>query len=144
MTVVVSFADTENVVKRWLIDATSVAPLLMRSAGAYSIYLAMPKAAPNPALTVSLVGGGPDNRNDLPQQSDRIQFDCWGRSRDEAGLICRTLMGELDSLARQAGYVEPGSGVYLAAASVLSKRWLPDPESDTPRYIVDALITTVA
>ncbi len=138
---VVSFADTESVVKRWLLT-TSVASLLMRSAGQYSIYLAMPPASPNPALTVSLVSGGPD-RNDLPQQTDRIQFDCWGLTRDQAGLISRTLIAELESLARSGSYIDPTSGAYLGCARVVSKRWLPDPESDTPRYIVDALITTV-
>ncbi len=138
----VSYADTENVIKRWLLT-TSVAPLLLRSAGVYAIYLALPKGAPNPALVLTLVAGGPDRGHDIPQQSDRIQFDCWGRTRDESGLICRTLINELESLARAAWYTDPDTDTLLACASVLSKRWLPDPDSDTPRYIVDALITTV-
>jgi len=136
----IQFADTENVVKAWL-PTTSVGPLVRRADGGYSVFLAMPTGSPLPAIIISQVSGGPDNRKDLPQQTVRIQFDCWGRTRTEAGTIARTLMGELDWLPRNGGAIVQGA--YLGATQITNMLWLPDPESDTPRYIVDALITTV-
>lgn len=133
------FADTENVVKAW-IPTTSVGPLIRRADNGYSVFLAMPTGAPNPAIIITQVAGGPD-RKDLPQQTVRLQFDCWGRTRAEAGTIARTLMGELEWLPRTGGAIVQGA--YVGAADVQLMRWMPDPESDTPRYIVDALITTV-
>lgn len=135
----IEFADTENVVKAWL-PTTSVGPLIQRADGGYSVFLAMPPGAPNPAVIITQIAGGPDP-NDLPQQTVRIQFDCWGRTRTEAGNIARALIGELDWIPRNGGAIVQGA--YLGAMQVQMMRWLPDPESDTPRYIVDALVTTV-
>jgi len=136
----ITYADTEAVVKTWLLS-TSVAPLLLRPDGGYSIYNAMPAKAPIPALIAWQVTGGPRVRKEFPEQQARIQFDCWGLSRLQAGEIARTLIAELEWLAQGGGVVL--SGVYLGVASTQAMRWLPDPDSDTPRYIVDALITTV-
>lgn len=136
----IQFADTENVVKAWL-PTTSVGPLIQRADGGYSVFLAMPTGSPVPSVIISQVSGGPDSRKDLPQQTARIQFDCWGKTRAEAGAIARTLMAELEWLPRNGGAIVQGA--YLGATQVTLMMWLPDPESDTPRYIVDALITTV-
>jgi hypothetical protein len=136
----IAYADTEAVVKAWL-TTTLVAPLLLRPDGRYSIYNAMPAKSPVPALIAWQVTGGPAPRKDLPEQQVRMQFDCWGLSRLQAGEIARTLIGELEDCARTGGAIV--SGVYLGSAVTQSMRWLPDPDSDTPRYIVDALITTV-
>jgi hypothetical protein len=136
----ITYADTEAVVKTWLLS-TSVAPLLLRNNGGYSIYNAMPAKSPIPALVAWQVTGGPITRKDLPEQQARIQFDCWGLTRLQAGDIARTLIAELENLAQGGGDII--SGVYLGAAVTQTMRWLPDPDSDTPRYIVDALITTV-
>jgi len=134
------YADTEAVVKTWLLT-TSVAPLLLRTTGGYSIYNAMPAKAPNPALVAWQVSGGPRPTKDIPEQQARMQFDCWGLTRLQAGDIARTLIAELEWLARNGGAIV--TGVYLGAAVTQGMRWLPDPDSDTPRFIVDALITTV-
>lgn len=136
----IQFADTENAVKAWL-PTTSVGPLILRADGFYSVFLAMPTGAPNPAIIITQIAGGPDVRNDLPQQTVRLQFDCWGRTRTEAGAIARALMAELEWLPRNGGTISQGA--YIGAGQVQMMRWLPDPDSDTPRYIVDALITTV-
>jgi len=136
----IAYADTETVVKTWLLSS-DVAPLLLRSDGGYSIYNAMPPKAPIPALVMFQVAGGPRTRKDLPEQQVRMQFDCWGKTRKEAGDIARTLIGELENCALTGGRVI--GGVYLGTAVTQMMRWLPEPDSDTPRYIVDALITTV-
>lgn len=134
------YADTETLIKTWLLG-TTVAPMVKRADGGYSIYNGMPPASPNPAVIAWQVDGGPAARKDIPEQETRIQFDCWGKSRAEAGLIARTLMAELENVARTGGRII--GGVYFGTASVSNMRWLPEPDSDTPRYIVDALITTV-
>lgn len=134
------YADTEAVIKTWL-HTTSVAPLLLRDDGGYSIYNAMPARSPVPALIAWQVTGGPLTHKHLPEQQVRMQFDCWGLSRLQSGDIARTLIAELEWLAQGGGDII--SGVYLGAAATQAMRWLPDPDSDTARYIVDALITTV-
>lgn len=135
------YGPVEQAVKQW-VATTSVAPLVQRPGGALSIYLAMPPAAPIPAVLISLRGGGPLDGADLPQTRYRLQFDCLAATRDDTSLIARTLYSELEWLGRGG----PGAviaGVYLASASSLSMIWLPDPDSDKPRYVVDAAITTV-
>lgn len=138
--IVTQFGDVETAVKRWL-SGGEVAALVQRNA-LPMIFLAMPKGSPVPSVILSLIGGGPI-RADLPETLYRMSFDCWGTTRDEAGAIARTVVAELESLSLTGGYVEPTTGVYLGAAQVIMHRWQPDPDSDTPRYIVDALITTV-
>lgn len=140
MTAVVHYADVENLVKTWALT-TDVAPLVARPGG-YNIYLAMPAASPMPSVVLSRVGGGPRARKDLPEEVSRISFSCWANTRAEAGVISRTLCAELETLARTGGYIN--AGTVLAAGDVVSMIWLPDPDSDKPRYIVDALVTTVS
>jgi hypothetical protein len=136
----IQFADTEQVLKAWL-PTTTVGPLIRRTDGGYSVFMAMPAASPLPAVIITQIAGGPDAAKDLPQQTVRVQFDCWGKSRQQAGDIARALMAELEWVPRNGGAIVQGA--YLGACAVQMMRWLPDPDSDTPRYIVDALITTV-
>lgn len=136
----ITYANTEETVKKWL-TGTSVAALVTRADGGINVFNAMPKGAPLPAVVLFQVSGGPSARKDLPEQSVRIQFDCWALSRSQGADIALSIVSELDLLQRSVGPII--DGVYLAATSVPNVRWLPDPESDTPRYIVDALITTV-
>lgn len=137
----VVYGPVDQAVRQWLLS-TPVAPLVQRGDGGYSLYLSMPSAAPVPALTVRLVGGGPRDGKDLPEGRYRLSFDCWGTTRDQAGQVALTLISQL--LALGCDYDGPTlAGTTLGAASVLGFRWLPDPESDEARYVVDALITTV-
>lgn len=134
------YGDVPTAVKLWL-TGSSVAPMVT-VAGRVDIYLAMPKAAPNPAIILTLVAGRPVFGKDVPEVSTRLSISCWGPSRYLSDQIARQIVGELEGLARSSEPVLSG-GVYLLAADVLNIRWLPDPDSDTPRTIVDALITTV-
>lgn len=135
-----TYADVETIVKTWLFS-TSVAPLVRRDDGGYSIYNAMPVKAPNPAVIAHQITDAPAPRKDLPEQQVRMQFDCWGLTRLQSGDIARTLMSELEWISLSGGRVI--NGTYLGVAFTQSMRWLPDLESDTPRFIVQALITTV-
>lgn len=69
--------------------------------------------------------GGPDSEC-------LIQFDCWAATKAAAAALAASLATEADAIARY----ETG-GVMLHAAVVESSRWLPDPENDRPRYVVD-------
>lgn len=134
------YGPVDVAVKTWL-AGTQLADLTLQPGGP-AIHLAMPKSNPQPAILINLIAGGPVSRADLPMTRYRLQFDCIAKSRDTASLLARVLVTELDAL----GFTNPGvvaAGVYLGGADVLSMRWLPDPNSDVPRYIVDALITTV-
>ena len=79
---------------------------------------------------------------DLPVTRYRFSFDCLAKTRAQADVLALTLVSVIQWLGVGVGY-ESSVGVYLASAETLSVRWQPDPDSDTPRYIVDALITTV-
>lgn len=136
-----TFAATEEIVKTWL-ATTTVAALVTRSDGGVNIYNAMPKTAPLPAVVLYQSVGGPISEKDLPEQFARIRFDCWAAKRSEARNIGLQITAELDNLQREGGLIV--DGVYLAATTNPLMRWIPDPESDTPRYIVESLITTVA
>jgi hypothetical protein len=137
MTAPMSYGPADEAVKLWLLTGgTSVAAFTT------NVYLAMPKASPKPVLLVQLVGGGPTRRGDLPLSKYSLQLDCIGASRADASTLMRALLADLDALGRDTpGFV--AAGMYLGAAEVLLVRWQPDPDSDIPRYIVDALITTV-
>lgn len=135
------YGPIEAAVRDWL-KTTDVAPLVTRVDGTIDIYRAMPKSSPVPVIVLTLVGGGPLRRADLPITRYRVRFNVVGKSLDQAGQIARTLVGELTWLG-QGDAGEVFNGVYLGAADVLTMHWLPDLDSDTPRYIVDALITTV-
>lgn len=128
----------EPAIKTWLLT-TSVAPLVT-VAGKVNIYMAMPKSAPKPVILIALVGGGPTLRADLPVSRYRIQFDVIGDTRAQAATITGQLLGELGTLGA-TGFTD--GAIVLGAADTLGVRWLPDPDSDVPRYIVDALIATV-
>lgn len=132
------YGPIDVAVQEWLRDDDT--HIAATSAG--RVYLAIPKSATLPVLLIRLIGGGPKLRADLPLTRYRLQFDCVDVSRQGASALARALIADLDGL----GADEPGAvhqGVYLGSADVLAMRWQPDPDSDTPRYIVDALITTV-
>lgn len=135
------YADVESFVKGWLLT-TSVAALVTRADNGVSVYMAMPTGAPVPAVILTRVGGGPTARKDLPEETARMTFTCWGRTRAQAGTIARAVTVECESVARMPGYT--AGGTTLAAAHVSRVFWLPDPDSDTARYIVDATFITVS
>lgn len=138
---VIIYATVEPAIKAWL-GTTTLAPLVTRTDGGLSIYLAMPPASPKPSVILTRVGGGPRARKDLPEDQARISFDCWGNSRAEAADVAGAVASECESLAQSGGYCHD-SGVCLLVAEVAGWLWLPDPNTDTPRYVVDALFTTV-
>jgi hypothetical protein len=136
---VASYGDVAGAVNEWL-ATTSVAALVTRASdGGLSIWQAMPTDAPLPSVVTSRVGGGPTPGSDLPEDTARISHQCWGSARSQARALAIALVGEAESLARNGTGFTAADGTVLMAAEVLLMMWLPDPDSDTPRYIVDAV-----
>lgn len=136
-----AFTDVETLVQRWLKASALAAVYLTRPDGGISIYKAMPKASPLPSIVLTRVGGAPAPHSDVGEDVARISFDCWAASREVAVDLAMILAGELEMLAPMGGYVDGLS--RLAVAEVVSWIWLPDPASDTSRYVVDALVTAI-
>lgn len=78
-----------------------------------------------PEVVIQRVGG--------TDQQARLQFDCWGTYKADAATLAADLATELTAVASY-----DHDGIRLHGAEWLSTRWLPDPESDTPRYVVEA------
>lgn len=136
------YADVENVIKLWLMT-TQVTGLLTRSDGGVSIFLTMPKSTVIPSVIVRRVGGGPQNRKELPLDRARVSLSCWGTSRASAGVLSRMIVAECDELNRTGGWIDGDTAATLGSLEPVGVLWLPDPVSDTPRYIVDAIATTM-
>jgi Protein of unknown function (DUF3168) len=137
---VISYAPTEELAKLWL-ATTPVASLVIRAPGQYNIFKAMPTASPLPSVVLSRVGGAPLRRSDLPLDVARISHDCWAANRTTADDIARALVAACENLAQVGGFTH-ASGILLVA-EVVSMLWMPDPASDTSRYVVDALYTSI-
>lgn len=135
-----AFYDTETLIRDWL-TSTAVAALVTRGDGGISIFKAMPLGAPIPSVVLSRVGGGPKAGSDMGEDIARISFACWAGDRNSAVQLSRELVAACENLAPQGGYATVSA--RLAAAEVVSWMWLPDPASDVPRYVVDALFTTI-
>ena len=72
-------------------------------------------------------------------ESCLVQFDVWAASKAAASALASELATALEALAH---FIE--GGVLLHGATVESIRWQPDPESNAPRYIVEATVTATA
>lgn len=136
-----AYADPEQALKVW----ARAHPDLVDVIG-HRTFLALPAdyvpAVKGPAISFSLIGGGPDGYTplDLPE----IQFSCWGGTRMEAGGVRVALIGALHSLTRTTVTTDSGD-VILADARVTSSFYRPDTSADPvfPRYIVTAAVAVL-
>jgi hypothetical protein len=142
MTTWVQPVDAEDIAKEWL-AGTSVAPLVMKN-GKPMIFEAMPKgtasnpAPPMPVIVLQRVGGAPLPLDPYVDQA-RISFQVWAKQRSQAKAIAIALIAELESII-YTGPVDTSKG-RLESATTVNNVWMPDPASDTSRYVVDALLT---
>jgi Protein of unknown function (DUF3168) len=135
-----TFGDIEGLVKTWL-GFTAVAALVRRTDGGLNIFEAMPLSAPLPAVVLSRISGSADPRSDVAVDTARIQFDCWAATRTEAKTIAGTLAAEAVNLSERGGFTVGNDRLHVA--EVVGWVWLPDRQSDTARYIVDASFTAL-
>lgn len=117
----VVWVDVESAVRAWARDNVPSAER--------RVFFGANDKVSGDQLVLQRVGG--------PDGNCLIQFDCWSSTKEGAAALAADLATEADALAT---YVF--DGVRLHAASTEQSRWLPDPESDAPRYVVD--ITFVA
>lgn len=135
-----TYGDIEALVKTWL-GFTAVAALVRRTDGGLNIFEAMPLSSPLPAVVLTRIGGVGDPRSDVPVDEARIQFDCWAATRTEAKKIASVLAAECANLAETGGFTLGADLLYVA--EVVGWVWLPDRQSDTARYVVDARFTAL-
>jgi hypothetical protein len=84
-----------------------------------------------PQVIVRRIGG--------PDAECLIQFDVWGDTKNQAALAAAELATGLLALS---GFDH--AGMRLHGASEPSTRWLPDENSDDPRYIVETTVFATA
>lgn len=138
----VQYGDIEHLVKTWVRDLPEVVALVPLPDGSGpAIFNAMPKGAPVTAIICRLITGGPTAGNDIPLAQWRFSFSITAATKAAAADIAYALIENAEDLARNGVWSDGFTTLY--SAKILTVRWQPDPDSDTPRYIVDALITTV-
>lgn len=74
-----------------------------------------------------------------PDEDCLIQLDVWGGTKAEAAAADAALRTALTALSSY-----DHDGIRLHGATDPSSRWLPDPNTDRPRYIVETSVTATA
>lgn len=69
-----------------------------------------------------------------------IQFDVWGSDKAQAAAAAAEVAEAVDALDR---YDSDDGTTTLLGARVDNIRWLPDPDDDRARYVVDATFVAV-
>lgn len=129
------FPDTEDAMKAYLKADSGVAALV-----GSRVFFGSPKqGATLPYIVVSRVGGG-DDVSEAPVDNAVLNASCWGRSKEEAFNVMNAVRRALHSIRRRT----LASGVDLHGAIVDTVLWSPDPQDDTPRYIVTTRVTATA
>jgi hypothetical protein len=114
--------DVESAVRQWCRDRGFTTFFGTNNNGAF------------PQVIVRRISG--------PDDDCLIQFDVWadqGGGKKQAADEAARLATELSGLSSY-----DHDGVRLYDADWLSTRWLPDPTSDRPRYIVEATLFATA
>lgn len=89
------------------------------------VFFGFPEKYTYPLITLQRVSGTDDDC--------LIQFDVWAATKAAAATTAAELATAADALGR---YVY-GSTLLLGARVENPGRWLPDEQSDTPRYLVE-------
>jgi hypothetical protein len=94
------------------------------------VFFGVNNDAPFPQVVLMRMGG--------PDEACRFQFDVWGGTRQQAAETAAELASALSDCRHDF------DNVRLHGANWELTRWFPDPESDRPRFIVDATFTAYA
>lgn len=131
--------DAEATVKTWAKAETHI-----RGAVSDRVFYATPQEnydpppGKSPSAWVNLsLPTETHQADDLGLQLSLVQFDCWGRTK----LLAAAAALAVQAAARQLSLGAPvvvGSAV-IVFGDVQQKRWLPDPTTNMPRYVVDVL-----
>ena len=132
----VSAVDAEDAVRTWLRNA-AVGP-----AGARVFFGLPPEydlAAKGPAVALQVIDSDSGDNTTAGLEHVLWQFDCWAATRV---LALQTRVALLNLLYGLEQVTVPGKALLVAAYGI-RWRFLPDPtDPPTPRYVVEATITT--
>ena len=95
-----------------------------------------PAKVPSTWIVLSLVGETHE-AGDLGLQQPLIQTDVWGKTKALAAALALAVQTAGRQLS--TGQRTTVGTAVIAVGDVSQKRWLPDPTTNTPRYIVDLL-----
>lgn len=137
MTIAEIFADVEGALRTWLRAHPVVGPLV----GNKHVFFGVPPGdpLPLPMIIVERIGGSPVG-GDVQLDTANVSFSVWAKTKDSASRVERAVCQALVSMGSEA--LDANTVGY--GASVFSRVWLPDPDSNTPRYVVTALVTNRA
>lgn len=136
--------DVEGALRTWMRTLSSITTLVGQR-----VFFGVPKGAGEstfPLVTVSRVGGG-DAEGEAPVDQALVQVECWG-SFDASGNGRKAQATALVNAVRSEFRAVNGSTVLSGTTIALginveSVVWLPDPDSDRPRYVVTAEVTAM-
>lgn len=136
MTDLILFTDVEGAMRTWLRRQ----PLVKAQVGG-RIFFGMPDdgAAAFPLVTLARIGGKPQTGL-APLEDVRLTLTVWAGSKRTAIEVVRSICTSLQGMASEALDAE----VVGYGAVVDSVLWLPDPDDNTPRYVVDTTVTVRA
>jgi hypothetical protein len=111
--------DVDLAVRAWLRDVLNV-----------PVFFGVNNDGTFPQIVVMRIAG--------PDDAVRYQFDVWGGTKDQAAAAAADLASELSRCRHDT------ADVRLHGASWATTRWFPDPDTDRPRYVVEAVIAATA
>lgn len=139
--------DVEGGLVDWLKTRAQVTALV-----AQRVFFGVPRtvveADDYPMIVAFRVGGGDDD-SEAPTDLALVQFDVWGRLRGKEGAmaVANALRSELKGLRGRTVLRAPTAdtpGVVAFGATVDTVLFRPDPADQRPRYVVQALVSTIA
>lgn len=138
MTATTTFVDVEGAYRDWLRAQPEMVTLVGQR-----VFLGLPERAMGneasfPCVTVFKISSVSQSSGEVILDSARLQFDCWGplKKRSAATAVMLAVKNLLNSVTR--GTVLR-SGIRAAETYGITDLWFPDPRTDRPRYIVDAV-----
>jgi len=127
--------DSEAAIRTWARSESHIT-----AAVADRVFFATPqtyeRTAPESWIVLSLVTET-HQPGDVGFQRPLIQFTCYGRTKAVAADVALAVQAAGRSFVGRPVTVGPAT---IVAAEVSAKRWLPDPTTGTPRYVVDLLL----
>jgi hypothetical protein len=136
-TIVAAFAavDVEGVLKPWLRQQPILNDVIEQR-----VYIGAPAKLPVDGdgkllrhLTIHLVNN-PQLAGAVPGTNALVQFDCYGRTKDEAAQVCVAVMTLAQNMR---GRVVIADGVVCGGGTIRRCQFMPDSASNRARYSLD-------
>lgn len=124
--------DTEAALRSWLREYQPLNTLIEKR-----VFFGVPKGTTAyPLVTMKLVSNT-TQRTDANIFDSRISFDCWAATKNIAFQVAQLLVQALDEIRM----TRLNSQVIGYGCSGINVVWYADPADDTPRYIVDCVVS---